>query len=85
MDMKLYRVVVDGRDPVFLTARTTHGASVTFIFLESEAGRSVPDFKVERIDDSLAPEQRIGLDELLSHRSPGMAAFDGLFGWSRPA
>ena len=40
------------------------------------------DFEVERIDNRLATEQRVGLGDFLAQCSPGAVGIDPLFGWA---
>ena len=80
--MKLFQIVLEGREPMFLMARTSHRASFAFIVHELNAGRTKPNFTVERIDNKLPDERRLGLDDILALGSPGKAEWDPLCGWS---
>ena len=81
MQWKLYQADLEDRDPVYVLARTSHRASLVFIVSELDAGRSMPNFTIKRSDNKLPADQRVGLDDLLSHGSQGIVTYDPALGW----
>ena len=79
--IKLYRVEADGRDSVFIAARTSDHAAEIYVTHDVAAGREAAEFSIQRVDDKLPPEQQLGLDDMLAHRATGIARIDPLFGW----
>jgi hypothetical protein len=79
--LKLFKVEPEGREAMFITARGTDHAAEIYVAHELSRNRQVPDFSVERTDQTIAGERRLGLDDMLSHGVSGIAAFDALFGW----
>jgi len=78
---KLFKVEPEGREALFIAARSNDHAAEIYVAYELSRNREIPDFSVGRIDQTIAGERRLGLDDMLSHGVSGIAACDPLFGW----
>jgi hypothetical protein len=80
-NLKLFQVEPEGREAKFIAARSPDHAAEIYVAHELSRNREIADFAVERIDQTIAGERRLGLDDTLAHGVTGIAAYDGLFGW----
>jgi hypothetical protein len=82
MPLKLYRVLPEGREHLFIAARTADQAAEIFVGSEIAAERQLGDFSVERWDRLLPVERRAGLKDMLAHEVTGLATHDDKLGWT---
>lgn len=83
MRMKLYFVRIerpDGVARVYIVALSEDQAAELVIDHELELGLPSPAFSIERVDETLAENRRLGLDSLLENAPVGFASFTSV-GW----
>ena len=79
--LKLFRIAQEGRDDLYVTARTGNQAAEIFIVGMEGAGHHEPHFMIERRDHLLLPTEGQGLDDLLEQHPPCFAVHDRFLGW----
>jgi hypothetical protein len=91
MRFELYRVTISRahrRVTGFLLASDAQRAEEMVVANEIELNQENDGFTIERVDDTLPEDQRLGLDPLLEGAPAGFASFNPQVGWiahARPA
>ncbi|KRA81224.1 hypothetical protein [Altererythrobacter sp. Root672] len=83
MRLKLYRVVPEDREQLFMTAKSSHHGVTIFVSRELDEGRDCPSFTIEPVDTHLLADQQLGLEDMLTYGPWGIAEFDSFSGWQQ--
>jgi len=85
MRLKLFQIVREDGDQVFMAAASPEHSATVFLSRELDEGRDVPSFTTERIDHKLPADRQLGLDDMLSYGPWGVVVFDPVLGWGGAA
>jgi hypothetical protein len=81
--LKLFEVARNDPDQQtdMIAARSPDHAAAIYVTHELANDREVNGFTIERVDQTLTGDQRVGLDDMLGHGVAGMVIIDPMFGW----
>ena len=83
MKMKLYQILPEGGQELFISAAKTDDAAAIYItHLEEQGLHDDYEFSVERFDTRVKGDWRPGLLEMLSKGLSGIATYSDASGWS---
>jgi hypothetical protein len=81
MRIKLYHVVPELGEQLYVAATDTHQVAGIFAGFSFAAGWGLGAFAVERVDNDIPDELQVGLDAMLEFGLEGIAVFERPLGW----
>ena len=83
MKMKLYQILPEGGQEVFISAAKTDDAAALYItHLEEQGLHDDYEFSVERFDTRVKGDWQASMEKMLSKGLSGIATYSDASGWS---